>query len=108
MQMEESGANLARSTADGAAEYYYHSYQQTSIMMIMISNIIIVIFIVMLCVSPLVVKDAQRMVVLSCAPVLWPEKVSSHQTAHQSAGLQGLMPQQFEPSTSAAWLRSSP
>ena len=54
---------------------------------IIIGNIIIIIVIVLIRVLSLVVNDAQRMVVLSCSPVLWPEKVSSPQTAHQSAGL---------------------
>ena len=41
----------------------------------------------MLCALSLVVKYAQRVVVLSSFPVQWPEDVSSAQTAHQSAGL---------------------
>ena len=41
----------------------------------------------MLCALSLVVKYAQRVAVLSSFPVQWPEKVSSAQTVHQSAGL---------------------
>ena len=41
----------------------------------------------LLCALSLVVKYAQRVAVLSSFPVEWPEKVSSAQTAHQSAGL---------------------